>query len=201
MTFNNLSIKQIARLRPCLNSAIIQVFDRYKVFTHGLMEYMLISFLAKRFLKELLSRIFLRIVFVVLKHENLLPIRINHSLVQCPCHGPNKVNLSKTMSFIGALNKEIILISYSVRAQLRSQIYRRIFPLINFQEVFHPTHCYLSLVHLLIFKKISSLPIFSPTQIKFFTLYPLLLEHIRLLNFYKKFQPTLLLEPPLILET
>ena len=113
MTFNNLSIKQIARLRPCLNSAIIQVSDRYKVFTHGLMEYMLISFLAKRFLKELLSRIFLRIVFVVLKHENLLPIRINHSLVQCPCHGPNKVNLSKTMSFIGALNKEIILISYS----------------------------------------------------------------------------------------
>ena len=54
---------------------------------------------------------------------------------------------------------------------------------------------------LLIFKKISSLPVFSPTQMKFFSTQPAVIRAYPLIKFEEKFQPTLLLEPPLVLET
>ena len=55
---------------------------------------------------------------------------------------------------------------------------------------------------LLIFNKISSLPVFSPTQMKFSPSYPLLISRAYpLIKLEEKIQPTLLLEPAIVLET
>ena len=88
----------------------------------------------------------------------------------------------------------------SIEGTLRWQIHRRIYLLINIQEIFHP-------IYPLFFEPSPSIdfqenfqpPSFSPTI--FFSTLPDVIRAYPLIKFEEKFQSTLLLEPPLVLET
>ena len=67
------------------------------------------------------------------------------------------------------------------------------YPLINFHEIFHPILCNCA-YQFINFQENFQPPCFSPTQMKNFPSYPLI-------KFEEKFQPTILLEPPFVLET
>ena len=73
---------------------------------------------------------------------------------------------------------------------------RRVYPLINFQEILHPTSCYLSLPVYQFSRKFPASLFFTYTNEKNSTL-PAVIRAYLLIKFEEKFQSTLLLEQPL----